>query len=213
MIDKQERIWYKSHSSDKWQEVKKYNRLSDDEDTAAIGYSTEYMTLASAPIFKTVSIVKNAIGSSTVSDISVRSQITDMIKRIELLNADNREEIESLMSEYNDMTKYFSAESKSKITNYSRLKNLYDSPNVQNIAFDGRTLTADVNTYGKECVFLIAVYNNGKMIEITQVKSCDISDNKLKAALNNYTDGNSVKLFIMNNLNALKPYGEVRKVR
>ena len=213
MIDKQERIWYKSHSSDKWQEVKKYNRVSDDEDTAAIGYSTEYMTLANAPIFKTVSIVKNAIGSSTVSDISVRSQITDMIKRIELLNADNREEIESLMSEYNDMTKYFSAESKSKITNYSRLKNLYDSPNVQNIEFDGRTLTADVNMYGKECVFLIAVYDNGKIIETTQVKSCDISDNKLKAALNSYIDGNSVKLFIMNNLNALKPYGEVRKVR
>lgn len=213
MIDKQERIWYKSHSSDKWQEVKKYNRVSDDEDKAATGYSTEYMTLANAPIFKTISIVKNAIGNSTVSDISVKSQINDMIKRIEALDLDNREEIESLMSDYGDMTKYFSDECKSKITNYSRLESLYNAPSVQNISFNGKTLTADVDTQEKECVFIAAVYNNGRLVESTAVDGAEISDNKLKAELKSYVDGDSVKLFIMNNLDALKPYGEVRKVR
>ena len=98
------------------------------------------------------------------------------------------------MSDYGDMTKYFSDECKSKIS------------------FDGKTLTADVDTQEKECVFIAAVYNNGRLVESTAVDGAEISDNKLKAELKSYVDGDSVKLFIMNNLDALKPYGEVRKV-
>ncbi len=212
MIDKQERIWYKAHSSDTWQEVKKYNRVSDEEDKYAAAYSTEYMTLSNAPLFKTISIVKNAIGNSTVSDISVKSQITDMIKRIDSLSYDDREAIESLMSEYREMTKYFSDESKSKIINYSRLEKMYDAPYVQNIAFNEKTLTADADSCGKDCIFIAAVYDNGVLSELSIVDNTEIVDNKLKIELNRYVEGDSIKLFIMDSLNSLNPYGEARKV-